>query len=223
MSLCRHGVYLRQRCGVCDGTVVLLLSGGLDSTTLLYRLRADGWHRIVPLVLRYGQRHVRETDAALAVAPDAKVLEIPGVQTVKPPIPDAPYDEATMQAVVYPNRNMLFLAYAAGVAVDRKADAVAYAAHGGDHAIYPDCRPGFVEAMRRAIDLGNWNAPALIAPFLDWTKAAIVSEGARLGVPFGLTWSCYRGGTVHCGTCGTCRERREAFQLANVPDPTAYA
>lgn len=201
---------------------VLLLSGGLDSTTLLYWLRHEGYG-VLPMVIRYGQRHVREVEAALAVAPTARVLDMPRVQRVAPEIPDGHYNDASMKVMVYPNRNMIFLALAVGVAVDTGAEAVAYAAHAGDHTIYPDCRPEFVEAMRRAIATGNWNAPALMAPFVGRNKADIVRIGAELGVPFGLTWSCYRGGDEHCGSCGTCVERREAFVDAGVADPTTYA
>lgn len=200
---------------------VLLLSGGLDSTVLLFHLRADG-QEVLPLALRYGQRHVKEVCAALAIAPETVVLDLPGVQTIKPEVPDGHYNDEAMKTIVYPNRNMIFLAYAVGVAVDQKAEAVAYAAHAGDHTIYPDCRPEFVMSMRDAIKRGNWDAPDLYTPFINDTKADIVRRGADLGVPFELTWSCYKGGAVHCGTCGTCVERKEAFSLAKVTDPTEY-
>jgi 7-cyano-7-deazaguanine synthase len=128
-----------------------------------------------------------------------------------------------MRATVYPNRNLIMLSLAAGMAIVRGAEGVAYAAHGGDHPIYPDCRPEFVDAARQAFRVGNWEPIDLIAPFITWKKEDIVRRGADLGVPFAETWSCYkgvRGG--HCGTCGTCVERREAFSLAGVPDPTVY-
>ncbi len=127
-----------------------------------------------------------------------------------------------MKATVVPNRNMILLALAAGWAISQKADAIAYAAHGGDHAIYPDCRPEFAEAMRHAIGLADWHRVELLRPFVTLTKADIVRRGAELGAPLGSTWSCYRGGARHCGRCGTCVERREAFALAGVPDPTDY-
>jgi 7-cyano-7-deazaguanine synthase len=115
------------------------------------------------------------------------------------------------------------LSIAAGFAESRGAEAVVIAAHSGDHAIYPDCREEFLEPMARAIREGTYARIELLRPFVAMDKAAIARRGAELGVDFSLTWSCYKGGEIHCGTCGTCVERREAFQLAVLPDPTAYA
>jgi 7-cyano-7-deazaguanine synthase len=124
-----------------------------------------------------------------------------------------------------PNRNAILLTIAFGLAAAEGYDAVAIAVHGGDHFIYPDCRPDFVEAFRRmqAKALDGYASVDLLAPFVDGSKADIVRAGARVGTPFERTWSCYKGGEVHCGRCGTCVERREAFHLAGVADPTAYA
>jgi 7-cyano-7-deazaguanine synthase len=128
-----------------------------------------------------------------------------------------------MRVTVVPNRNMILLAVAIGHAIASGADAVAYGAHAGDHAVYPDCRPAFAEAMAEAAGLCHYDpGVTLLRPFIDRTKADIVRLGAALGVPFALTWSCYEGGVRHCGRCGTCVERREAFTLAGVPDPTEY-
>jgi len=205
---------------------VVLLSGGLDSTTLLYHLRAEG-HEVIPVGFHYGQRHARELESARAICEGLglpyRVFTMPDVQAVKPEIPDGHYAEESMKATVWPNRNMVMLAIAVGFAVDRHHETVAYAAHGGDHAIYPDCRPDFVGHLRAAIKAGNWYQVDLFAPFVNLTKADIVARGATLGVPFGVTWSCYRGGLAHCGTCGTCYERREAFREARIADPTEYA
>lgn len=207
-------------------TTVVLLSGGLDSTTLLYHLRATG-EVVVPVGFDYGQRHVRELESARAICAGLglqyQVFTMPNLQAVKPPVPDGHYEEESMKATVWPNRNMVMLSIAVGYAVDRQHDTVAYAAHGGDHAIYPDCRPDFVGYMRLAIKAGNWHQVGLYAPFVMMSKAEIVSIGRQVGVPFDLTWSCYRGQARHCGTCGTCTERREAFQKSGVPDPTDYA
>jgi 7-cyano-7-deazaguanine synthase len=140
------------------------------------------------------------------------------------PVPDGHYAEETMRSTVVPNRNAIMLTVAFGVAAAEQADAVAAAVHGGDHFIYPDCRPDFVhafEAMQRHA-LEGVAEISLYTPFLRISKAGIVSEGRRLGVPFAETWSCYKGGGVHCGRCGTCVERREAFHLAGVEDPTPY-
>lgn len=128
-----------------------------------------------------------------------------------------------MKATVVPNRNMLLIATAAAWAMSLKAASVAYGAHGGDHAIYPDCRPAFADALDQAIRLADWHEVTLERPFVGMDKTAIVRRGAELGVPFALTWSCYVGGDRHCGKCGTCVERKEAFVRAGVPDPTVYA
>jgi 7-cyano-7-deazaguanine synthase len=130
-----------------------------------------------------------------------------------------------MRITVVPNRNAIMLTIAYGIAAARGADAVAAAFHGGDHFIYPDCRPAFVEkfAEMQNAALEGMHDITLHAPFLNLTKADIVTAGAALGVPFAETWSCYKGGEIHCGRCGTCVERREAFHLANVQDPTDYA
>jgi 7-cyano-7-deazaguanine synthase len=117
---------------------------------------------------------------------------------------------------------MILLSLAVGWAVSLRADSVAYAAHAGDHAVYPDCRPEFFNALRVAVGLCDWNPPKLYAPFLDMTKAAIVQLGASLGVPFEQTYSCYEGQREHCGRCGTCVERAWAFNEAKIPDPTGY-
>jgi 7-cyano-7-deazaguanine synthase len=139
-------------------------------------------------------------------------------------VPEGHYAEETMRVTVVPNRNAIMLAIAFGVAAAERADAVAAAVHGGDHFIYPDCRPAFVEAFeamqRHALD--GVARISFSTPFLRMSKADIVREGARLEVPFAETWSCYKGGALHCGRCGTCVERREAFHLAGVEDPTPY-
>ncbi|MCA9118170.1 MAG: 7-cyano-7-deazaguanine synthase, partial [Planctomycetaceae bacterium] len=114
-------------------------------------------------------------------------------------------------------------AVAGGWAVSRKANRIAYAAHSGDHTIYPDCRPEFTAAMRQALGLADWHQVDLYCPFVNLTKADIVRRGAELSVPFAETWSCYEGGQQHCGLCGTCVERREAFEQAGIVDPTSYS
>ncbi|WP_229877493.1 7-cyano-7-deazaguanine synthase [Streptomyces bluensis] len=142
-------------------------------------------------------------------------------------VPDGHYTDESMRVTAVPTRNAIMLSVAAGVAVAAKADTVAFGAHAGDHTIYPDCRPGFLEQLARTIRVGNEGFLVedfqLVAPFLTVTKTDIVTAAAEMGVPFELTWSCYKGGDVHCGTCGTCWERREAFERAGITDPTRYA
>src|SRR5262249_41058606 len=124
---------------------------------------------------------------------------------------------------VVPFRNGIMLSVAAGFAESKGADGLVIAAHAGDHAIYPDCREEFMRSMGDAIRLGTYAQVKLLRPFIPLNKAQIYERGSRLGVDFAKTWSCYKGADVHCGTCGTCVERREAFTLVGIPDPTAYA
>ena len=139
------------------------------------------------------------------------------------PIPEGHYEEATMKQTVVPFRNGIMLAVAAGYAETIGAEAIVIAAHAGDHAIYPDCREGFMQAMGEAITQGTYARLSLLRPFIAWNKARIVQRGVELKIDYARTWSCYKGGDRHCGVCGTCVERREAFQLASVKDPTDYA
>jgi len=217
---------------------VVLHSGGMDSTTLLYELVSK--YECYPLSITYGQRHEKEVIAARNVceARDHNLLLrwklvrldllrglLPSSLTGVGNIPYGHYQEESMKSTVVPNRNMILLALAAGYAQGLGASFVGYAAHAGDHAIYPDCRPEFVEACGNTIRLGTgWDNDGvqLLAPYVNMTKADICERGAKLNVPYHLTWSCYEGRDIHCGVCGTCTERKEAFKLAGVPDPTKY-
>ncbi len=217
---------------------IVILSGGMDSTVLAHLLRADGVE-LECLSVDYGQRHRRELEYAKATAERLgarwHLADLRGVThllggsalTDDIAVPDGHYTDASMRATVVPNRNAIMLSVAVGLAVSSGADAVAFGAHAGDHPIYPDCRPSFVTAfedMARLATEGYTAAPLrVIAPFLEQTKADICRAGHALGVPWAATWSCYKGGELHCGTCGTCVERREAFALAGVADPTKYA
>ena len=127
-----------------------------------------------------------------------------------------------MKSTVVPNRNMILLALAGGHALSLGFDTIAYAAHAGDHTIYPDCRPEFADAMEKALGLADWKDLNLHRPYVEMTKSDLVSLGDQLDAPLYLTWSCYAGGKIHCGKCGTCVERKEAFELANIADPTNY-
>lgn len=138
-------------------------------------------------------------------------------------IPDGHYEELTMKQTVVPFRNAIMLSVAAGFAESVGAQGLVIAAHGGDHAIYPDCREEFMHAMGEAMRTGTYAGLQLLRPFISMSKGEIAALGASLGVDYRRTWSCYKGGAVHCGTCGTCVERREAFLQAGVSDPTEYA
>lgn len=212
---------------------VLLFSGGLDSTTALYS-QLEAGNEVRCLSINYGQRHRKELMAARQIAQrlnvplhildltSTRVLLAGSSQTSDLDVPEGHYTEESMKLTVVPNRNMIMLSMAIGWAVSLKFDSVVYAAHSGDHAIYPDCRPEFVQAMQTAAKLCDWHSVQIEAPFVSFSKSEIVRKGTELHIPYQLTWSCYKGGDVHCGKCGTCVERREAFELAGVIDPTTY-
>lgn len=218
---------------------VALLSGGMDSTTLLYLLKSQGY-AVSALSVHYGQRHKKELEFAMTTTRklgvdhkivDASVLGSFGGSslTSDAPVPDGHYSELTMAQTVVPNRNAILLSLAYAYAITKAAKLVGTAVHAGDHRIYPDCRPEFITAFeemeRVAIDreIYGISAPKLYAPFIKMTKAEIAKKGDEFGVPWEDTWSCYKGGEIHCGRCGTCVERYEAFKLAGVQDPTQYA
>lgn len=208
----------------------------MDSVTLAHKVAQE--HELLGLVsFNYGQRHLKELDFARACADDLGVehivIDISGIGrqlsgsalTDDVAVPDGHYAEETMRITVVPNRNAIMLAIAFGIAAARGAEAVATAVHGGDHFIYPDCRPGFTEAfetMQRQALAGVADV-RLYTPYVHTDKAAIAAEGVRLGVDYTRSWSCYKGGEIHCGRCGTCVERREAFHMAGAEDPTTYA
>ena len=215
---------------------LVICSGGLDSVSLAHMVAAE--QDLSGLVsFDYGQRHRKELAYAQACADRLGVeftlidMRMIGAQlsgsalTDDLEVPDGHYAEETMKITVVPNRNAIMLTIAFGIAAARKLDAVATAVHGGDHFIYPDCRPGFTQAFeamqRQALD--GYADVRLYTPFVHEPKSAIVAAGARHGTPFAETWSCYKGAEQHCGRCGTCVERREAFALAGIEDPTAYA
>ena len=215
--------------------VVVLCSGGMDSVTALHWARR---HETVVAALSfdYGAKHNhRELPFA---AEHARLLGVPhqvialdfvnrlfasSLLQSGGAIPEGHYEAATMKQTVVPFRNAIMLSVATGLAESRGAKGLVIAAHSGDHAIYPDCREEFMRAMADAMRLGTYAGVELLRPFIAMNKAQIAIEGARLGIDFARTWSCYQGGEIHCGRCGTCVERREAFIVAGLPDPTAYA
>ena len=217
---------------------VAIVSGGLDSTVLAYKLRAEGY-KLHMISCNYGQRHVREIDYARMTASKLdgaqhSVVDLRSITALlrgsaltdaSVPVPDGHYAADSMKATIVPNRNAIMLSIAWGIAVADKAAVVAAGMHSGDHFIYPDCRPLFLGSFQAAMHAGNegfGDDIRLYTPFIGHSKAGIVREGRALGVPFVDTYSCYKGGATHCGTCGTCVERREAFVEAHTDDPTMY-
>jgi 7-cyano-7-deazaguanine synthase len=219
---------------------VAIVSGGLDSTTLVYHMVDEGF---APLLLSfdYGQRHKKELEYAEATARrlklDWKLVDLTGLTDLigasgsslvsGTDVPDGHYAEESMKQTVVPNRNMIMLSIAGGVAVAEGAARLSIGVHAGDHFIYPDCRPGFISTMYMALVAGNEGFIRkdflLSAPFLFKTKADIAYRAVELDVPLHLTWSCYKGDNIHCGRCGTCVERLEAFDEVNAHDKTEYA
>lgn len=211
---------------------VIIYSGGLDSTTLLYEER----ERVaLAVTFDYGSNHaVREIACArhhcALLGIEHLLIDLAFMKRYfnssllsgAEAIPDGSYDDENMRSTVVPFRNGIMLSVACGLAEDRRLKRVLIANHGGDHAIYPDCRPEFVAAMGAAMQAGTYADVQLAAPYTHLTKSEIVRRGATLGIDYGQTYSCYRGGEHHCGTCGTCTERREAFREAGINDPTQY-
>jgi 7-cyano-7-deazaguanine synthase len=218
-------------------TAVAVVSGGIDSVTLAHLLHSQGWNLHL-LAFDYGQRHKKELEFARRCAQNLHahidVVDLSSLGqllrgsalTDDIAVPHGHYAAPNMSITVVPNRNAIFLALAYGTAVADGAQMVAIGVHAGDHPIYPDCRPAFIEsfdAMQKLAVEGCADENLYLhAPFVEYSKTDIVKLGAQLGVPFEQTWSCYEGGEIHCGLCGTCVERKEAFQLAGVADPTEY-
>ncbi len=210
---------------------VLILSGGVDSTTLLYKLVDDGYE-VHALTFNYAQRHKKEIECARTIASRLgiihRVVDLSCVAGLLgdsallggKDVPSCHYTEDAARQTVVPNRNMIMLSLAAGYAEAREIPQIFYAAHKNDSTIYPDCRAEFVQALKPAIRLATaWHPVELCAPFVDLTKAEIVSLGLKLGVPYELTWSCYRGEEKPCRSCPTCIEREEAFGINGAKDP----
>lgn len=216
-------------------STLVVCSGGLDSVTLAYKIAKEG--ALGGLIsFDYGQRHKKElgfaTHCAETLGVPHKLVDLSILGTLLSgsaltddiDVPDGHYAQDTMKITVVPNRNAIMLTIAYGAAAAMGLSRVATAVHGGDHFIYPDCRPAFIDAFAKMQNYALEDVAdiSLYTPFLEKSKADIAAEGAALDVPFAQTWSCYKGGESHCGRCGTCVERREAFAIAGVKDPTLY-
>lgn len=198
---------------------VLILSGGLDSTTLLYWL-LKRCYDVSAISFDYGQTHSKELDYALRTTiklnVEHEIISLKGIfagsaLTDDLALPKSDYSVETMKATVVPNRNMVMLSIALSKAIQMKARYVAYGAHAGDNEVYPDCRPAFVTAMNHAASLCDWNAVSILAPFLSLSKKQVAQIANDIGVPIKETWSCYAGGEAPCGECGACKSRQDAL------------
>ena len=211
---------------------ILILSGGMDSTTMLYENR----ERIAMAIsfdygsnhnrreIKFAQLHCERLGVTHVVIPldfmrryfRSSLLD--GAEA----IPEGHYEDENMRSTVVPFRNGIMLSIAVGMAESNELQYVMMANHGGDHTIYPDCRPEFVDAFDHAAEAGTYNGVRLLSPYCNMTKTDIARRGKQLGINYAETWSCYKGGEVHCGRCGTCMERREALAEAGIEDQTEY-
>jgi 7-cyano-7-deazaguanine synthase len=232
---------------------VVVISGGLDSVTLAHYVSTLGFDEVLGISFNYGQRHKKEVNYAsyqmhtipggshrmVSLGSITSLLENSGSSLVTgEDVPEGHYAEENMKATVVPNRNMIMLSIAAAYAISENAEAVFTGVHAGDHFIYPDCREAFIRPANAAIVRGNagfgpiakWNEdPSIMpqqfiyTPFIEWTKADIAKRAFELNIDVSQTWSCYKGGDIHCGRCGTCVERLEAIASTGHEDPTTYA
>ena len=211
---------------------VIIVSGGMDSITLLYDHKdeialgisfdygSNHNAREIPYAKmhceRLGIRHITINLDFMHQYFKSSLLE--GADA----IPEGHYADDNMKSTVVPFRNGIMLSIAIGIAESNNLDQVFIANHGGDHTIYPDCRPEFINAIDGAATAGTFNNVRVVAPYTDITKGEIASIGKRLGIDYTETWSCYKGGEKHCGKCGTCVERKEALAAAGIDDHTVY-
>lgn len=213
--------------------VVIIYSGGMDSYTVLHQAIKQGFD-VHAVSFNYGQRHSKELEYAKKVTQkygiEHKIVDISSINqliggsslTDDIDVPEGGYEEDSMKQTLVPNRNMILLSLAVGYAVSINAEAVYFGAHSGDHAIYPDCRTEFVEAMNSVCKIANYEPIEVRAPYLKYSKIDILREGLAMQLDYGDTWTCYNGREKACGKCGACQERLEAFALNNTTDPLAY-
>lgn len=216
--------------------ILHVFSGGLDSTALLCKLLGDG-HCVHTVHFQYGSKHNKQElesikeICAIMQLPEPMIVNLGFIDKVfcssllssGESIPEGHYEEESMKSTVVPFRNGIFTSIAIGIAESHGYDCVTLAVHQGDHAIYPDCRKDFFQPMSEASFAGTYSHVLVDTPFIDFDKSEIVKIGDSYATPFGSTWTCYKGGFRHCGVCGACTERKEAFVNAGVVDPTIYA
>lgn len=211
---------------------LIILSGGMDSVTMLYEFKDS---IALAVTFDYGANHASREIAMAKLHCSRLSIEhiiIPmhfihdhfksSLLQGSAAIPDGHYAADNMKSTVVPFRNGIMLSVACGIAESRGLHTVMIANHSGDHAIYPDCRGKFIDAMSRAMREGTYDGVSILAPYTSLTKGQIAAHGKILGINYAETWSCYKGGEKHCGVCGTCTERKEAMQEAQIEDPTEY-
>jgi 7-cyano-7-deazaguanine synthase len=214
--------------------VVVIYSGGMDSFTVLHKAMQQG---LTPYALTfdYGQRHIKEIEVARQVCEELgvqhKVIDISAINQLiggssltdnSIDVAQGHYQQENMKSTVVPNRNMILLSLAIGYAVSLGAEQVYYGAHSGDHEIYPDCRPIFVEKMNEVAAVANYEKVEIFSPYLNNNKSGILKDGIKMGLDYSNTWTCYNGREKACGKCGSCVERLEAFADNGINDPIEY-
>jgi len=214
--------------------VVVIYSGGMDSFTVLHKAMQQG---LTPYALTfdYGQRHIKEIEVARQVCEELgvehKVIDISAINQLiggssltdsSIDVAQGHYQQENMKSTVVPNRNMILLSLAIGYAVSLGAEQVYYGAHSGDHEIYPDCRPIFVEKMNEVAAVANYEKVEIFSPYLNNNKSGILKDGIKMGLDYSKTWTCYNGREKACGKCGSCVERLEAFTANGIKDPIEY-
>lgn len=213
--------------------IIVILSGGMDSTTMLYDLGQT--NKIVGVLsFNYGQRHKKELEFAKKTCEILKlehhIVDLSNIKellggsslTDNIDVPEGHYQQENMKLTVVPFRNTIMLSIAGGYAISKGAQYIAYAAHAGDHAIYPDCRPLFVQELNKSFKVADYKPVKILAPYLKLNKISILKKGIKLGVPYQNTWTCYNGREKACGKCGSCQERLEAFEKNKIKDPLEY-
>ena len=214
--------------------IIVVYSGGLDSFTLLNEAIRSG-KDVSALSFDYGQKHNKELHFVEKFCTqesiDSKIVDVSSIKelfqgsslTDEIDIPKGHYEDVSMKSTVVPNRNMILISLALGYAVTKEAEEVWFGAHSGDHAIYPDCRPEFVEKMDAVARIANSFPIAVKAPYIAMSKTEILAIGLNMQLDYGLTWTCYEGKELACGSCGACHERLESFAANNVIDPIKYS
>ena len=214
--------------------IIVVYSGGLDSFTLLNEAIRSG-KDVSALSFDYGQKHNKELHFVEKFCAqesiDSKIVDVSSIKelfqgsslTYEIDIPKGHYEDDSMKSTVVPNRNMILISLALGYAVTKEAEEVWFGAHAGDHAIYPDCRPEFVEKMDAVARIANYSPIAVKAPYIAMSKTEILAIGLNMQLDYGLTWTCYEGKELACGSCGACHERLESFAANNVIDPIKYS
>ncbi len=216
--------------------IVQIISGGMDSVTLLYHLKNEG-HEVSTLSFNYGQKHNKELGYVAyhtnKLNVHHKIVDLTAItdllskdsvlinKDIK--VPTGHYENPIMKSTIVPNRNMMMLSVAGCWALSLKYDTLAFGAHFGDNAIYPDCRESFIKSMEKSFELCDWHKLKLITPFKNMLKEDIAKIGGKLNLDYSKTWTCYRGEEIQCGECATCIERREALYNANITDITEYS